>query len=236
LNSLDEAGLGFGPEVVFPDAKDAPAGAAQGAVDEFIASLVGGKFAPPEGAIVFGFGPVFGAIMPETAVHEEGQAGGAEHEVRPHTKGGMRPVRPILASTGCVTMQPGRKSFHLLLGEKAGMRAGVPQSDDGMATPAGDFVAAQEAHEGNFGFLVAAAADAGHHLGAFLPGEDVRHSNRKLSGKYGRGQFGGVSSQTDPHFHDGRRENRNISPCIVAPMSFCIHFQQLHDRVKTVTS
>ena len=42
------------------------------------------------------------------------------------------------------------------------MRASVSQPDESMASPAGDFVAAEKAHEGDFGFLVATAANARH--------------------------------------------------------------------------
>jgi hypothetical protein len=60
LDSAEEAGLGFETEVVFPDTEDAPAGATEGAVDEFITLLIGAEFLSPEGAVVFGFGPMFG--------------------------------------------------------------------------------------------------------------------------------------------------------------------------------
>jgi hypothetical protein len=37
----------------------------------------------------------------------------------------------------------------------------------------------KEPHQGQFGVLVAARADAGHHLGPFRFGENVRHDGGK---------------------------------------------------------
>jgi hypothetical protein len=71
-DSAEEAGLGFGTEVVFPNTEDAPAGA----VDKFIVSLVGVEFLSPEGAVVRGLGAMFGTIVPKAAVHKEHEAGG----------------------------------------------------------------------------------------------------------------------------------------------------------------
>ena len=65
-----EAGLVFSTEFVFPNPKDAPSGFAQGANHKEIAFFVGGKFAPPEGAIVHGQVGMFRAGVPETAVHD----------------------------------------------------------------------------------------------------------------------------------------------------------------------
>ncbi len=70
LNPPNEPFLIRTHEFVFPNAKDGPSGFAQGAIDEVVAFFVGGKFAPPEGAVVDGQVGMFGAGVPETAVHE----------------------------------------------------------------------------------------------------------------------------------------------------------------------
>jgi len=44
-----------------------------------------------------------------------------------------------------------------------------------VAAPAGNTVAAKQANEGQFRVFIAVAADAGHDLGSFRNGEDVRH-------------------------------------------------------------
>jgi hypothetical protein len=75
-------------EVVFPDSQNVPAEAAEGAVDETVAGAVGVEFFAPEGAVVGGQVGVFFAGVPETAVHEKGDAGGAEHEVGPDNEFG----------------------------------------------------------------------------------------------------------------------------------------------------
>lgn len=49
-------------------------------------------------------------------------------------------------------------------------------SEHGLPTaPAGDAVPAEVLHQGEFGVLVAMPTDAGHDLGSFRLGEDVRH-------------------------------------------------------------
>jgi len=57
-------------EVVFPDADDAPARLAQGAIDPAFAGLVGGQLFGPERGVVARLGGVFRASVPEAAVHE----------------------------------------------------------------------------------------------------------------------------------------------------------------------
>lgn len=44
-----------------------------------------------------------------------------------------------------------------------------------VASPAGDFVLAQQPSQGDFSFLVAAPANAGHDLRTFGPGKDIGH-------------------------------------------------------------
>jgi hypothetical protein len=44
-----------------------------------------------------------------------------------------------------------------------------------VASPAGDLVASQQFHQGEFCLLVAASANSGHYIGAFCLREDVSH-------------------------------------------------------------
>jgi hypothetical protein len=69
-------------EFVPPDAKDAPAGAAEGAVDETVAGYVAGDLGFPELRVAFGLGGVDRTAVPETAVHEDGEFELGENEVR----------------------------------------------------------------------------------------------------------------------------------------------------------
>ena len=68
-------------QLTFPDANHLPAGAAEGAVDAEVARAVAGEFFVPEGAIGLGLGRMTRTSVPEAAVDEEGEAGGAEDEV-----------------------------------------------------------------------------------------------------------------------------------------------------------
>lgn len=71
----------FAGEGVFPDAEDAPALLAEGAADEAVALAVAADFLAPESPVALRHPAVLGATMPETAVHEDGQPGGAEEEI-----------------------------------------------------------------------------------------------------------------------------------------------------------
>ena len=65
---------------VLPNAKNAPAEAAEGAGDEAVAGAVGGDFFAPEGGVLFGLRGVERAAVPETAVDEDGFAARANGE------------------------------------------------------------------------------------------------------------------------------------------------------------
>jgi hypothetical protein len=82
VDAAEEAGFVFAGEFVFPNPKDGPSGFAQGANDNEVAFFVGGKFAPPEGAIVDGQVGMFGAGVPETAVHKKREPHATEDEIR----------------------------------------------------------------------------------------------------------------------------------------------------------
>ena len=56
----EEAGFVLTPELMLPDAADAPVEAAQGAGDAAVAGAVGGDLFPPEGGVGFGRGGVEG--------------------------------------------------------------------------------------------------------------------------------------------------------------------------------
>jgi len=73
---------------VFPEAEDVPAGAAKNPVDATVTGAVGGEFTSPERGVALGLGAVAGAAVPETAVHKNGDAPGAEKEVGPDAKTG----------------------------------------------------------------------------------------------------------------------------------------------------
>jgi hypothetical protein len=81
VKAMEEPGMVASGEFVLPNPQDAPAGTAQGAVDQLVARFVRGKFPTPERAVVFGLGGVLWAAVPETAVHENGKAHLAENEV-----------------------------------------------------------------------------------------------------------------------------------------------------------
>ena len=81
VDALKEPDFVFAGEFVFPYPKDGPSGFAQGANDEVVAFFVGGKFAPPEGAIVHGQVGMSGAGVPETAVHENCESYARENEI-----------------------------------------------------------------------------------------------------------------------------------------------------------
>ena len=82
LQPLHEAGFVFPGEGVFLDAQDAPAALAQGAADQAVASVVAAELFAPEGAVALRQPAMERAAMPETAVHEDGDFGGAENEIR----------------------------------------------------------------------------------------------------------------------------------------------------------
>lgn len=71
---------------MFPDAQDAPAGAAQSAQDELVADPVAGKLFTPERRVALGLGAVFGTAMPKTAIHENCQPQFGKNKIRPHFK------------------------------------------------------------------------------------------------------------------------------------------------------
>ena len=139
------------PQGVFPEAQDAPAGAAQGAVNQTIAGLVAGDFASPEGGVAFWFCAVLGASVPEAAVHEDCKAGLPEHKVRTDGEN-----------------------------EDGGSRMEDWKPELEMAAPAGDVVAAEELGQDQLGVLVPARAYPGHHLRPLRLGEDVRHEKTPL--------------------------------------------------------
>ncbi len=66
---------------MLPDAEDGPALGAQCAVDAAVPGLVAGDLGQPEGGVGLGPGGVFGAAVPETTVHEHGDAEPGEDEV-----------------------------------------------------------------------------------------------------------------------------------------------------------
>ena len=72
----------FASEFVFPNAEDAPAAAAQGAIDEQVALTIAPEFFTPEKGVAGGAAAMSRAAMPETTIHKEGHALSAENEVR----------------------------------------------------------------------------------------------------------------------------------------------------------
>lgn len=66
---------------MFPDAENAPAGAAEGAGDEFVAGLIAGYLGLPELRVGLGLGGVDRAGVPETTVHEDGESEHGENEI-----------------------------------------------------------------------------------------------------------------------------------------------------------
>src|SRR5581483_6651497 len=89
---------------------------------------------------------MFGTTMPETAVHEHDEFEFGKYEVRPH--GGRADV------------------FAFVFDFKF---------EEGLSSPAGDFVPAQDFHQRELGCFVAARQDSRHYLGTLLFIEDVRH-------------------------------------------------------------
>lgn len=77
---------------MFPEAEDAPAVGAEGARDEAVAGLVAGDLGLPELGVLLGLGGVDRATVPETAVHEDGEAELGENEVGADLKGESRGI------------------------------------------------------------------------------------------------------------------------------------------------
>lgn len=77
----EEAGEVFAGEFVLPDAKDAPAGFAERAVDEAISGLIAGDFGEPEFRVLLGLCAVDRAAVPEAAVDEDGEAKFGKNEI-----------------------------------------------------------------------------------------------------------------------------------------------------------
>ena len=75
---------------MFPDPENPPAGPPQGAVHQSVAGFVAGEFPMPERPVVCWLGAVFGAGMPETAVHEHCEPRLPENKIRPHAKSSLR--------------------------------------------------------------------------------------------------------------------------------------------------
>ena len=71
------------PQIVFPDSEHPPALAAQGPADQAIAAFVGRQLALPESAMAGRDSGMFGAAMPETAIHEHRHPPLGENEIRP---------------------------------------------------------------------------------------------------------------------------------------------------------
>lgn len=67
---------------MLPNPQNAPARLPQGLIHQPVTGLVRGQFAPPERAIVLWLGRVFGAGMPEAAVHENCQPCLQKNEIR----------------------------------------------------------------------------------------------------------------------------------------------------------
>ncbi|MDB6020689.1 MAG: hypothetical protein JWQ04_546 [Pedosphaera sp.] len=176
FQAAEEGGVVFSGEGVFPDAEDAPAGAAQGSVDEAVAVAVGGEFFAPVGAVARGPGAVPGAGVPEAAVHKQGEPELGKDEIGAHFEsartgiwfGRERTHRTQSRRAVCAKgVRPARRTRHSAFH--------TPHFD--VSSPAGDFLAAQDGHEGKLGLLVPPAANPRHHLGTFLLCEDVGHGS-----------------------------------------------------------
>ena len=66
--------IGGFPQIVLPDAEDAPTLAAEGAGHEAVAGLITGQLVFPERMVVGRDIGVLRAGLPETTVHEDGEA------------------------------------------------------------------------------------------------------------------------------------------------------------------
>lgn len=67
---------------MFPDPQDAPACLFQSPGHQPVTGLIAGNFFAPECRIALGLCSVFGAAVPKTAIHENGQPVLPENEVR----------------------------------------------------------------------------------------------------------------------------------------------------------
>ena len=133
MEAAEEAGVAFAGEVVLPETQDAPAGAAQGPVDEAVAGVVGGEFLFPEGRVAPGLGAVDGAAVPETAIDKDGEAQLGKDEIGSDMKGRAALLRRL---------------------EVWAARQHGPTTNFEMAPPAGDFLGAEEVGQHDFGVLV----------------------------------------------------------------------------------
>jgi hypothetical protein len=67
---------------MFPNTQHTPTRPPQCPRHEQITFFIRRKFAPPERAVTFWLSGVFGATVPETTVHENGEFEFAENEIR----------------------------------------------------------------------------------------------------------------------------------------------------------
>ena len=72
----------FSRKFVFPNPQDTPAIRPQGSCNEPVTRDIARKLLPPKGAIVPGFGFVFGTAMPETTVHKNRQLEFEKNKIR----------------------------------------------------------------------------------------------------------------------------------------------------------
>ena len=70
-------------ELMLPHPKDAPAACAERPTDQPVPPGIGGELALPEWPVVRRDVGMPGALMPETAVHEDRQPESGENEIRP---------------------------------------------------------------------------------------------------------------------------------------------------------
>lgn len=119
-------------EVMFPDANHEPATFAQCFCDDLVPRHVAIKLPEPKFAIIYRHVRVLGTAVPETPVHEYGNAFSPKNKI------------------------------------------GLPKKGL-MSSPASDAVPPEQFCKGKLGFLVAPTANAGHHLGTFGFGKNVRH-------------------------------------------------------------
>jgi len=152
-------------QLALPYPQHPPPGASQGARHQGIAPFVVAEFLPPERRIVFGLGRVFGATVPETTVHENGEPLPGKDKIRSH--GEIAECR--VQSADCA-----------LLGLKAGLRReAIPHSafrnpNLDLSAPSRDSVGAQQFCQRQFRVLVSAPANARHYLRPLPFGEDFR--------------------------------------------------------------
>jgi hypothetical protein len=122
-NSFQQLYILLFGKLMLPNPKHAPVGRPQPPVHQPVAGLVRGQFSMPERPIVFRFGFMFWAGVPEAAVNENGEPHLPENKIWADAKGRAR--HSVRAALGILP--------------DGAQRTACPTTNFQMPPPAGDF-------------------------------------------------------------------------------------------------